>query len=208
MKTEYIANGTPKQLAQMVHVLAENEDFDPPRYHVPSIGYLDQTSDPKARSKVQFISPKKEIIATINLIILPDKKTHLFIRPTPGFNHEWEKPWNDLVSVLRKRGWKIEPADELSPPKKPGSPGLPHDELVYRLAMARKAQEIKSEDPKATWIEMAYEIGFSRSESVKSNAKLLSDACNRLQTAIDAENHKLLEEVEAEVKAMDGKEKI
>jgi hypothetical protein len=68
---------------------------------------------------------------------------------------------------------------------KGGRPGLSGEELVYRLAKAQEAEEIRARDPRKTWKEIAREIKW-RHGSDKAGVKLLEDARKRL------EEHELL----------------
>jgi hypothetical protein len=63
---------------------------------------------------------------------------------------------------------------------KGGRPGLSGKELVYRLAKAQEAEEIRARDPRKTWKEIAREIKW-RHGSDKAGIKLLEDARKRLK---------------------------
>ena len=63
----------------------------------------------------------------------------------------------------------------IEPKGKPGRKGLSHDELIYRLAKARRAEALKASDRSKTWKEIGEEIDWPHS------LKLLEDARKRLK---------------------------
>ena len=75
-----------------------------------------------------------------------------------------------------------------------GRPGLEHDELVYRLAMAQEAEELRAKDSALTWKEIAREIGW-RLGYQESGIKLLLDARYRLRRLQKSDPDGLLAEV-------------
>jgi hypothetical protein len=76
----------------------------------------------------------------------------------------------------------------LPPIGKPGRSKISHDELVYRLAMAKRAEELRKSDPSKTWKIISREIGWF------GTTKLLEDARNRLKRA--EKDKKLMREVD------------
>jgi hypothetical protein len=80
----------------------------------------------------------------------------------------------------------------LPPIGKPGRSKISHDDLIYRLAMAKLAEELKKSDPSKTWKIIRREIGWY------SHPKLLEDARNRLKRA--KKDEKLMREVDEYLK--------
>jgi hypothetical protein len=72
-----------------------------------------------------------------------------------------------------------------------GHPGLPREEVIYRLAKAQEAEEIKQRDPSMTWKEIAREIGWRYGAS-ESGVKKLQYARDRLHRLEAGEPDKLL----------------
>ena len=76
---------------------------------------------------------------------------------------------------------------------------LKHEELIYRLAKAQQAIEIRRDDPEKTWKEIAREIDW-RYGSSKAGVKLLEDArlsrLKRLELGEYGDPHILLAEIE------------
>ncbi len=98
----------------------------------------------------------------------------------------------DVTPVMSAFSWSPRP-DGLEPEwpsptgptmarNRPGRPGLPPNELIYRLAQAQRAEEIKARHPDMTWKEIAREIGWTKGTS-KAGVKLLEDARHRLERA-------------------------
>ena len=72
--------------------------------------------------------------------------------------------------------------DRTSERRRPGHPGLPHEELVYRLAKAQQAEEIRGQHPSMFWKEIARAIEWKHG-SRPGGVKLLEDARRRLKGA-------------------------
>lgn len=195
MALEYLANGTPKQFGQMVYVLNHNKAADQIRFNIPSISYLDQAPDASTRAIVWLISPPDQIIATIHAIILPNKETLITIEPVEGSEHEWEEHWRELLAQLRNRGWRITDRDSPTRSRKRGQNKLPYVELVYRLAKAQVAEELKSKDPNLTWREIVEEIQFDRGRNLDVRTKILYYARRELEDAISLDKQDLLNDV-------------
>jgi len=75
-----------------------------------------------------------------------------------------------------------------------GRPGLDHHELIYRLAKAQEAEEIRRGDPSMTWKEIAKEIDWRYGINAPGLA-LLRDARRRLQRLEKNDPDALLQEV-------------
>jgi hypothetical protein len=75
-----------------------------------------------------------------------------------------------------------------------GRPGLDREELIYRLAKAQEAEEIRREDPSMRWKEIAREVQW-RPGTTKAGIKLLEDARQRLRRLQRDDPDNLLEEV-------------
>ncbi len=75
-----------------------------------------------------------------------------------------------------------------------GRPGLDHDELIYRLAKAQEAEEIKRADPEMWWKMVAKEINWRHGIS-DPGLTLLRDARKRLRSLEEADPGGLLQEV-------------
>jgi hypothetical protein len=80
----------------------------------------------------------------------------------------------------------------LPPIGKPGRSKISHDDLIYRLAKAKLAEELRKSNPKKTWGQIAVEIKW------RYPKKLLEDARNRLKRA--EKDEKLMREVEEYLK--------
>jgi len=75
-----------------------------------------------------------------------------------------------------------------------GRPGLDHDELIYRLAKAQEAEEIRRADPEMWWKMVAKEINWRHGIS-GPGLTLLRDARKRLRSLEQADPGGLLQEV-------------
>jgi len=75
-----------------------------------------------------------------------------------------------------------------------GRPGLEHDELIYRLAKAQEAEEIKRADPDMWWKMIAKEINWRHGIS-GPGLTLLRDARKRLRSLEEDDPGGLLQEV-------------
>lgn len=101
-----------------------------------------------------------------------------------------------LVGVPAKAA-QSSPTNEEPTKGQPGRPGLEldHDELIYRLAMAQWAEQMKRDDPDMRWNEIQVEIGWDRGGSRESKAKLLYYARDKLHRFERKDPDNLLEEV-------------
>ena len=79
--------------------------------------------------------------------------------------------------------------------KKPGRPGLDHDEIVSRLAKAQEATEMKSEETLLYWKEIAIEIQWKFGSGSQGLA-LLRDARRRLTRLEISDPEGLLKKVQ------------
>jgi hypothetical protein len=75
-----------------------------------------------------------------------------------------------------------------------GRPGLDHDELIYRLAKAQEAEEIRRADPEMWWKMVAKEINWRHGIS-GPGLSLLRDARKRLRRLEKDDPGGLLQEV-------------
>jgi len=75
-----------------------------------------------------------------------------------------------------------------------GRPGLDHDELIYRLAKAQEAEEIRRADPELWWKMVAKEINWRHGIS-GAGLSLLRDARKRLRRLEKDDPGGLLQEV-------------
>lgn len=75
-----------------------------------------------------------------------------------------------------------------------GRPGLDHDELIYRLAKAQEAEEIRRADPEMWWKMVAKEINW-RYGSSDPGLSLLRDARKRLRRLEEDDPGGLLQEL-------------
>lgn len=93
--------------------------------------------------------------------------------------------FDGLLAAIEKR-WpeaQMQVAIVASVPEKQrpgGAPGLNREELVYRLAKAQEAEEIKRKCPELTWKEIVHIIDWARGGTRESRIKLLEDARYRL----------------------------
>ena len=96
----------------------------------------------------------------------------------------------------------VEPIDsDLAP--RVGHPGLDHDELIYRLAKAQEAEELKQTSKHMTWRWIAQEIKWNKGRD-NAGLALLRDARQRLHRL--APGDPLLAEVAAWRRAKETKE--
>jgi HEAT repeat protein len=126
--------------------------------------------------------------------------------------HRIDQPFDELRLVI------ISQAEQESEPKvsvstkdaprrrKKRGPELGREELVYRLAMAQWAEEIKQEDPKKTWKTIAQQIGWSFG-SGKSGRQHLYNARKKLERIEEDDPEGLLERVAEFRKAHDSRSK-
>ncbi len=149
-----------------------------------------RTNDPRLR---------QDISGEITAIDQPGG-TLLNIRATDDDWAGLEPGWNLLCDELRRLGLLVldtpesivEPVDSVqSLTGKPGHPGLDHEELIYRLAKAQEAEELRASKPELHWWQIASQIGW-RYGKKESGIKKLEDARKRLKQADSA----LLQEIE------------
>jgi hypothetical protein len=86
-----------------------------------------------------------------------------------------------------------------------GRPGLDDDELLYRLAKAQEAEEIRRADPDMWWKMVAKEINWRYGIS-DSGLALLRDARKRLRSLEENDPEGLLQEVAQWRRAKETKE--
>lgn len=86
-----------------------------------------------------------------------------------------------------------------------GRPGLDHDEVIYRLAKAEEAEEIRRADPDTWWKAVAKEINWPYGISDRGLA-LLRDARKRLRRLEEEDPDGLLQEVAQWRRAKETKE--
>lgn len=86
-----------------------------------------------------------------------------------------------------------------------GRPGLDHDELIYRLAKAQEAGEIRRADPEMWWKMVAKEINWRYGISDRGLA-LLRDARKRLRSLEENDPEGFLQEVAQWRRAKETKE--
>lgn len=78
-----------------------------------------------------------------------------------------------------------------------GSPGLSDEELIYRLAKAMEAEEMRKAHPNMRWKEIAVAIDWNVGGTFESNIKLLKDARDKLKRYQDSDPKGLLEKAYA-----------
>lgn len=72
---------------------------------------------------------------------------------------DWADFWREHDAQLAAKTEQAEPAvQDDAQPRGPGNPGLERAELIYRLAAAQEAVEIKASDPSITWKECARKL--------------------------------------------------
>jgi hypothetical protein len=81
-----------------------------------------------------------------------------------------------VIEIERKRDGSKDDKSR----KRPGNPGLTHDELIYRLAKAQEAEEISKNDQEKQWAEIALDIKWDKGAREQGLA-LLRDARHRLK---------------------------
>lgn len=98
--------------------------------------------------------------------------------------------WANIVIKRIQRGLvELRQAVEQPQPAqrgKSGKPGLTRSEIVERLVMVLKAEEIKHSDPQITQAELVREIGWTAGGTHGSKAKLFQDARQRLDRYRDS----------------------
>ncbi len=119
---------------------------------------------------------------------------------------DFEPTWRILYDVLIRQGWVDVPphlAAELPEDDKSslGRHTLEPDELIYRLAKAAEAEDIKARCPDKLWKEIALEIAWSKGTGT-SGLKLLQYARDRLAEARKRGEQDLLAKVEEKRKEM------
>jgi hypothetical protein len=107
--------------------------------------------------------------------------------------------FEELLAVMSERGPELGPigrtrAAVRSGQRPGGRPGLDHDELIYRLAKAQEAEEIRRADPELWWRMVAKEINWRHGIS-GPGLSLLRDARKRLRRLEKDDPRGLLPEV-------------
>lgn len=100
---------------------------------------------------------------------------------------EWKKAKRRLQEVARR------PLDDIGA-RPVGRPPLSGQELIYRLAKAQEAEEIRRKDPSMTWKEIAKQIGWRRGHD-EAGVALLRDARTRLGRREKGDPEGLLQDV-------------
>jgi hypothetical protein len=147
-------------------------------------------------------------VFTFDLLPLDDNQLEVRAR---CYRDALEIPFEEVLAEIEKR-WPGarkeltgEQAEAQADKKRGGRPGLDHDELIYRLAKAQEAEEMRLDNPDMTWKEIAKEIKWRHGIS-KAGIKLLEDArLSRLRRLKKSDPDHLLEQVKA---YREGKEKI
>ena len=123
---------------------------------------------------------------------------------TPGMTGipAQEAPTGSDVDNVNGRAEDAEPLSEWDTPRV-GHPGLDHDELIYRLAKAQEAEELKQANKHMTWRWIAQEIKWNKGRD-NAGLALLRDARQRLHRL--APGDPLLAEVAAWRGAKETKE--
>jgi hypothetical protein len=97
--------------------------------------------------------------------------------------HDW-RPWaaERIEDLLRREGALpvIEPSAKAAQRNKPGNPGLTRPEIVGRLVMVLKAEEIERDDPEMRQPELVRQIGWTAGSTLASKIKLFQDMRQKL----------------------------
>jgi len=100
--------------------------------------------------------------------------------------------WSEARPAQQVGGQDIEKNER----RKGGRPGLSRDVLIYRIAKALEAEEIKLRNPDMVWKEIAKEIKWRHGYN-GAGVKLLEDARKRLKRLESSDPEGLLPEVAA-----------
>lgn len=109
--------------------------------------------------------------------------------------------WQELVEAIKQRwsGAKEKTLKLATPPtmrRRGGRPRLEHEEVIYRLAKAQEAEELKRRDSELTWHAILLMIDFGRGGTRESSRKLLEIARGELEELSKSDPEGLLQEVE------------
>lgn len=137
---------------------------------------------------------------------IPGDRSELVVVCPDKYWPDFEPTWKILFDALVSQGWVDDPANPAPEPEEnPKTPGGRHtlepDELVYRLAKAEEAEEMKARDPGRRWKEIALEIGWNKGSNT-SGLKLLQYARERLAEARKRGDQALLDRVKEKRKEM------
>jgi len=166
--------------------LGERERGKNPNYSV-----VELHADP-----VKYVTFKPtEVVAHL----LPNGESELTLVEEDKFWAPVEPTWKILYGELVKQGWVDDPTQQsvaktVDSKRGPGRRELDRKELIYRLAKAQEAEEIKARDPDKRWKEIAKAIGW-RLGLTASGVKLLEYARDRLKRAQKEGDRELLDEV-------------
>jgi hypothetical protein len=145
-------------------------------------------------------------MATIHATLLPNDETLLTFETVEENDLECEEHWRELLAQLRNRGWRINDRDTPLRIRKQGQNKLPYDELVYRLAKAQEAIELRSKDPNLYWRDIVDEIQFKRGRNLNTRLKILYHTRIKLEDAIRLGKEDLLNDVKELRRKWEGKE--
>jgi len=163
----------------------------------PNYAVVELHADP-----VKYVTFKPtEVVANL----LPSGESELTLVEEDQYWAPSEPTWKILCDELIKQGWIDDPTKpsiaKIEENKRgPGRRELDHDDLIYRLAKAQEAEEIKAREPDKRWKEIAREIGW-RLGTTASGIKLLEYARDRLKRAQKEGDRQLLDEVKKYRKA-------
>jgi len=179
--------------------------------HVPKSG--DETQGPGVDVIRIDLVPGEELAVTVQCTLseVMDYAGELM----RGIGQRWEHTRSQLVlpgfveglltlfSDEERARWNAFIAEASSPAirrsvqgRGGGHPGLSRDELVYRVAKAMDAEQIKKETPDMTWKEVVREIKWDRGSTRASKVKLLQDARYRLDRLKDDDPSGILPDAE------------
>lgn len=104
---------------------------------------------------------------------------------------------DDILHALQSKrsSPRLVSSSGISQSIKGGRPGLSKPELIYRLARAQDAEELRAKDPQKTWKEIARDIHWYYG-SGEPGVKLLEDARRRLKRLKSSDPDGLLQQVE------------
>ena len=157
----------------------------------PNFAIVELHADP-----VQYITFKPtEVVAHL----LPNGESELTIVEEDQYWTTVEPTWQILYDALIQQGWVDDPTKPLVVPipeseRGPGRHELDRAELIYRLAKAQEAEEIKARDPDKRKKEIAQQIGW-RFGVTESGIKLLDYARDRLKRAQQQGDRELLDAI-------------
>jgi len=157
----------------------------------PNYAVIELHADP-----VKYVTFKPtEVVAHL----LPNGESELTLVEEDKYWPPVKPTWKILYDELIKQGWVADPtkpsvAEGEETERGPGRRELDRGELIYRLAKAQEAEEIKAREPDKRWKEIAKAIGW-RLGLTASGVKLLEYARDRLKRAQKEGDRELLDEV-------------